>query len=579
MKHPLLIAFFLTLFAFLALSATAQEKATVLALPDSLVGKLKENRGTDLNRVKALDDAIMFYFDEHEISDAAGYINELNEIANDLHDNFWIAKSQYYLALCDYEKYDNGAFFKHANEALRIAETLRESKDTQLLLARIQLAKSAAFFDNNLLPECQESIEKGLRIAEKNGFNELKHSFLANFGALLVRLEKYEEAIIVFKKILTEKFELGPLNNIASSYGKLKQFDSTFYYSDSVIRYATSLDNLNDYDMYRLISAYQIKAASQIELKMWESAIQSLDESETYLSQFGDKSLLSSALFYRADALRGLGQNELALEIVDDAIELARSSSMIDIEWFSVKLKSEILENMKAYEQEVENLRYLNILTDTINNRENVEKVQLQQFQQDFDGMKQQYESEQALLRMRQKFIIIIAIILFVFSIVFVIMVWKNRKKKETMLKLELDYRNREITSKALNQNQGNETLNEVIQDLTHFLNNPKGNENVLPSAIRKLKGLVDDGSKSEFDYYFVEVHPDFYTNLKKDFPDLTPNELRLCAFAKLNLPLKKIAEINNVSIDSVKSSRKRLRKSLGIDDPKIDLAEFLSKY
>ena len=47
----------------------------------------------------------------------------------------------------------------------------------------------------------------------------------------------------------------------------------------------------------------------------------------------------------------------------------------------------------------------------------------------------------------------------------------------------------------------------------------------------------------------------------------------------KANLNIKEIANLNNVSIDSVKSSRKRLRKSLGISDPNVDLGEFLSKY
>jgi hypothetical protein len=96
---------------------------------------------------------------------------------------------------------------------------------------------------------------------------------------------------------------------------------------------------------------------------------------------------------------------------------------------------------------------------------------------------------------------------------------------------------------------------------------------------LRDLNGMIDDGSKKAFDYYFVQVHPDFYTHLKQDFPDLTINELRLCALVKANLNIKEIANLNNVSIDSVKSSRKRLRKSLGISDPNVDLGEFLSKY
>ena len=166
-----------------------------------------------------------------------------------------------------------------------------------------------------------------------------------------------------------------------------------------------------------------------------------------------------------------------------------------------------------------------------------------------------------------------------VFVAVIVFFLIKDKRQKEDLLQQKLDLRNREITSKTMGQMQTNEVLTEVIEKLTHLENNPKSNGNNLPMIIRDLKGMIDDGSKKDFDYYFVQVHPDFYTHLKQDFPDLTINELRLCALVKANLNIKEIANLNNVSIDSVKSSRKRLRKSLGISDPNVDLGEFLSKY
>ena len=101
----------------------------------------------------------------------------------------------------------------------------------------------------------------------------------------------------------------------------------------------------------------------------------------------------------------------------------------------------------------------------------------------------------------------------------------------------------------------------------------------VLSSSIHKLKGLLDDGSKKEFDYYFVQVHPDFYQRLLYDFPKLTQNELRLCAFIKSNLSIKEIAEINNLSVESVKTARKRLRKKLQLTGEDVSLIEFLSRY
>lgn len=548
-------------------------------VPDSLIAKLKEFRGTDLTRAKALDDVIMFYFDEHKITNAAGYINDLEDVANNIRDNYWMAKSHYYKALCAYEKYDNAEFFTQVNKALRLTETLRESKDTQLLLARIYLVKSAAFFNNNLLPECQESIDKGFQIAKKYEFQNLKHSFFTNSGALLVRLRKYNDAINVFKENLKYKFELGGLLNLASSYGKLQQYDSVFYYADSIIRYTNSLKKMNGDDAYQLINAYQVKAAGFIELKMWDQAIQCLDKSDEYMAQYGDVSLLSSELFYRADALRGVGQNEQALETVDDAIELAVLANQLDIEWYAVKLKSDILDNMKEYEEEVKNLRYFNTLTDTIKNKEDVEKLQLQEFQRETFALEQQYKQQQAIMQQRHRFLVLLFTFLIVVGILIFIIFSLNRKRKLETTAAVLDTRNREVTTKTMEQMHLNQVLEDVVAKLTHFVHNPKDNDNAIDHAIRDLKGLITDGSEKDFDYFFTQVQPDFYKKLQADFSELTPNDLRLCAFIKGHLNVKEVAELTGISADSVKAARSRLRKKLGITDPNASLSKFLGKY
>ena len=121
----------------------------------------------------ALDDVIMFYFDDHRIVDATSFINELGDVANSIR-QLLIAKSHYYKALCVYYTY-NAEFLAHANKALRIAETLRKTRLRncfwQEFIWQVPTSSTTTF------PECQESINNGLKIAEKNGFHSLKHLF------------------------------------------------------------------------------------------------------------------------------------------------------------------------------------------------------------------------------------------------------------------------------------------------------------------------------------------------------------------------------------------------------------------
>lgn len=573
MKSRLLILLFL----FAGLPLWAQE--TDFCVPDSLIAKLKEFRGTDLKRTKALDDVIMFYFDEHKITDVAGYINDLMDVANNIRDNYWMAKSHYYKSLCAYENYDNTEFLIHINEAQRITETLRENENSQLLLARIYLAKSGFYFKNNMFPECQENIDKGMAIVEKWGFDKQKKAFLGNIGALLMRLEKYDDAIVAFKTNLTESFNLKMVLNIASSYRMSQQYDSAFFYADSVIRYVNRLEKMNADDGYQLISAYQVKAVGYMDLELWDLAIDNLDAAEDYMDKFGDKALFAAGLLHRADALNGLKQYGLAFETINDAIDVAKSAGLVDVEWFAVKLKSDILENMGAYEQEVENLRYFNVLTDTINNRKNVEKVQMLKFQKETLSLEQQYEHQKAAMQQHHIFIILLLAFLLVVGTLVIVIIMLNRKRKLETTAAVLDTRNREVTSKTMEQIHLNQVLQDVATKLTYFSNNPKDNPNAVESAIRELKNIIDDGSEKDFDFYFTQVHPDFYRKLQADFPNLTANDLRLCAYIKNNLNVKDVAEMTGISADSVKAARSRLRRKLGISNPNDSLFDFLSKY
>jgi len=83
------------------------------------------------------------------------------------------------------------------------------------------------------------------------------------------------------------------------------------------------------------------------------------------------------------------------------------------------------------------------------------------------------------------------------------------------------------------------------------------------------------DDNKTQFNMHFNNVNEDFFNTLKDLFPDITPNELKLCAYLKLNLSTKEIAQLMNITIKAVEVARYRLRKKLNIR-PDINLYDFL---
>ncbi|PCH52928.1 MAG: hypothetical protein COC22_03410, partial [Flavobacteriaceae bacterium] len=61
----------------------------------------------------------------------------------------------------------------------------------------------------------------------------------------------------------------------------------------------------------------------------------------------------------------------------------------------------------------------------------------------------------------------------------------------------------------------------------------------------------------------FNNADRDFLKKIKTIHSSLTPNDLRLCAYLRLNLSSKEIAPLLNISSRSVEIKRYRLRKKM----------------
>jgi DNA-binding CsgD family transcriptional regulator len=63
------------------------------------------------------------------------------------------------------------------------------------------------------------------------------------------------------------------------------------------------------------------------------------------------------------------------------------------------------------------------------------------------------------------------------------------------------------------------------------------------------------------FEKNFHEVHDDFFKILQNKYSGLTPGDLKLCAFLRMNLSSKEIAPLIGITFRSIELHRYRLRK------------------
>ncbi|SFU18674.1 Y_Y_Y domain-containing protein [Algoriphagus locisalis] len=139
-------------------------------------------------------------------------------------------------------------------------------------------------------------------------------------------------------------------------------------------------------------------------------------------------------------------------------------------------------------------------------------------------------------------------------------------------LQSEINFKNQELGSSTMQLLQRGKVLSKIKEELMA--------ENQETLDTKKVIRLINEVERSEDDWdrfavHFDHVHSDFLTKLKEKFPSLTANELKLCAFLKMNLSSKEIADLMSISLKAVEVGRYRLRKKLMINT-EVNLHDFL---
>lgn len=140
---------------------------------------------------------------------------------------------------------------------------------------------------------------------------------------------------------------------------------------------------------------------------------------------------------------------------------------------------------------------------------------------------------------------------------------------REENLNLEIKKKNSALASSTLNNIKKNELLTDLIKDIK-IIEGELINSSLhqpLKKVIKKINNqLVDKEDWLTFQLHFSNSHSQFFKTLRVKHPNLSSNEIKLCAYLKLNLSSKEIASLMNVAITSVEQSRYRLRKKINLD-------------
>lgn len=304
----------------------------------------------------------------------------------------------------------------------------------------------------------------------------------------------------------------------------------------------------------------------------------------------------------QSDVFRKLKQYDQALKLTNIALRLARNKNNKQQEESALKDLARTYAELEDFENAYKYLNEQNLINQKEFKNQNLQLVSAMEVLYNVKESEAQLailNKQNQLNRTRQIAIIIISLAVILVFVIGLIHLKKRKRQEQKLLtykqqllqadldikiaeemslKREIDIKISALTNYSLNLAH----KNKLLADVSRTLNNIKGRnpELIKIKLIELVKTINSDLSKenewSELMTYFSQINPNFFKDLKSQaHEELTSSEMRLCMLLRLNLSSKAIASILNITPDSVRVARYRMRKKLPLTS-KGDLQSYI---
>jgi tetratricopeptide (TPR) repeat protein len=486
------------------------------------------------------------------------------------------------------------------------------------------------YYSSNRYPQGLRLMQESLELSLAGGFESQAASMYCNIGNIYTEWGDYAQAIDNYQKALEIDRRLDDplqiatdLNNIGKVYEQWTKFDEAVRYYKESLGLARAAGN-------QAMVAIRLNNIA-IVYKEWEKFPEALD----YFNQaleiergLGNMEKVGRRLTYIAATYLASGSHDKCLLYLNQASPLVMSSGQEDdlsrfynifgkyylatgnykraVETFLQSQQTALKNNLKplqmanlkslaeAYERSGNPVAALETYKKFVATRDSVfnaeSDVRLAEFQARFENEKMRLENETLKKDARLKRDIYLlsglatlALVLILIGVIVILQLkarnarqLKQMAEQETArLEMELELRNKELTCNAMSIIRKNESVAEMIGTLEKAIQEgqPAG---MVKDLLEKIRNGERESSWKEFEVRFTNVHQEFYSKLNGLYPELTPNERKLCAFLRLNMTTKDIASITHQSIHSINVARTRLRRKLNLANSDENLINFL---
>ena len=406
-----------------------------------------------------------------------------------------------------------------------------------------------------------------------------------NMGNNAKALDYYLDALNYAKKIKNIRGIAFVETNIGMVYSEIGEP------AKGIIHLNNAIDILKKIkDFHGLISAYNNISLAYSKLHNNKKSHEYFLKSLGLVKKYGTKEELAITYHSYATALNNLKRFEESNRYLDSCIAIGNNTGFIMMLKKSYKLYAMNLLRNRQIERGIDYFNKYDRLKDSIyNNKFRKQLALLESRYKDLEKQKKITELKNKNTRIRI-ILTAVSVILFLLTSSFILYFFYRKKKRELIrlrlkeaewknrqLSSELQLKAKQLTTHALQITQKNEILNDLLLEINHLIEQPREH---LKSDLKKLekqikRRLSSDKEWETFKIYFEQVNKDFFKKLQSLSKSVTPTEERMAALIKLGLTNKEIASILNITHQSVKNARYRLKRKLGLK-PEEDLREFL---
>ncbi len=426
-----------------------------------------------------------------------------------------------------------------ALESLTKALVLYETKDNQQGLGKTYTLLGVLHTELGKFDKGQSYLQKALNIYRKLQDKKMIRKTWMGIGYGYFNEGKYHAAKKYFLKIL---YDLPPDDfytrnylylNLATIYQRLKQLDSAYYYQLQAVKLAEK-----NRDDYTLATLYYNASTVKLQQKQPDSA--------RYFAQKGLQKAQKVKYYDR------IIKNYLILQQLDSL----SGKPLLQIEKLHriIQLKDTILHYERQSIAKEMKTKYAAYKKDEI--------ISLQQ-------------KNLQILKEKNQFLtglIILGIGLFIILLLLAYTYRKLLKKNKILYQIEkekiiqqLKNKEQELVAIALQIEQKNKLINKFYQKLKKAELSEKNRREEVQNILKEVKLSLNIQKDVElFSEKFGDLHHDFISKLKKEYPQLSLKEIKFLSFIKVGLSTKQIAAMQNVTPAAVHKMKYRIKKKLG---------------